>query len=536
MLALALTLVPLAACERDQPTRADRSFAKADERVDRAREAAERARRYLDLWLDRIDPATGLFPREDPARPPRWRPADNAADNYPFMVLATALFDHEALDGTIDQVLADETARTTRFNGLVDEYSIARQSFVFPEIDLDRLLFNSAEYAKDGLLPVTDLLDDSPWSDRLVELTDSIWRTANVETRFGLVPTHSVEVHGELLQVNCRLYWRTGDPRYLELATRIGDHYLLDQHPTRVRDHLQLRDHGNEIVGGLSELYFTVSFVDPVRQEQYRRPFHDLLDDIAEHGRNDDGLLYDWMGTPAGDPGEHAVQLSDNWGYVLNAFHTAYLVDGTRRHEDVVLEALEGVQRLEDYDWEPPRPHDGLADTIESAIMLQSFLDVSGVELWVDDQMDRMWEIEDEQLLSSIDYLHGNVVRTSLMYLFLLTQGTRLDPWPAGVDLAAVTSGESLFVTVEAERAWEGTLVLDGPRHSTIWGLPRNYPRLNAFPEWFVVDPDATYRLTSAASGTVGRRTGGELLTGVPIAIEGGRLHLEITPDGSVDG
>jgi hypothetical protein len=537
VIVLTLALVPLSACGRDTPTRDDRAFAEADGNVDRTREVATRARRYLELWLSRIDAESGLFPRLDVEEEPAlWRPADNAADNYPYLVLTTALFEDDLLTGRMEQLLRDETARTTRLDGLVDEYSIDTRSFAFPDVDLHRILYNSSEYTKDGLVPVTDLLGTSPWSDRLVALTDSIWRHAEFPTRSGLLPTDNLEVHGELLQVACRLYWRTGDSRYLELATRIGDHYLFDQLPTRVMTSLVLDDHGNEIVAGLSELYFTVNRVDPTRHEQYRRPFQLLLDDIAEYGRNEAGLLYLRMGTPAGDPGYHDPALSDTWGYVFNAFFTAYLVDGTPRYREAVIKALEGLQDLGDYEWERRSPHDGLADATEGAIMLQSYAAVPGVEQWIAEQMDRMWDVEDERLISGIDYLHGNVTRTSLMYLLMLTQGVRAQPWSADVGLGAVARGKRLFVTVESDRAWRGTLVFDGKRHSTVWGLPQNYPRINAFPEWFVVEPDATYLLTYVETDVVERRTGRELLAGIPVALDDGRLRLEIAPAGARPG
>jgi hypothetical protein len=533
LLVVALWVAALPACRsHGSATAAEgNAFAAADRRLDRTHEIAVRAHRYLDLWLARIDPETGLLPRESADEmPARWRPADNAADNYPYLVLAAAMFDDELLAGPMEQLLREEVERTTRLDGLVDEYSIAEQSFVFPDIDVNRLLYNTAEYTKDGLTPVTDLLGTSPWSDRLVALTDSIWRHAEFPARSGLLPSENLEVHGELLQVACRLYWRTGDPRYLEYASRIGDHYLLDEHLTRARDELPLRDHGNELIGGLSELYFAVRHADSVRYDQYRRPLHELLDDIAAYGRNDAGLIYDWMGTPAGDPSDHARALSDNWGYVLNAFFTAYLVDGTERYRQVVVDALEGLATTRGYDWEPPRPHDGLADTIEGAIMLDSYVPRGGTNEWISDQIDRMWAIEDERLIAGTDYLHGNVTRTSLMYLLMLTEGARVRPWSPDVAVGAVARRDRLFVAVEADRSWEGTLILDGERHSTIWGLPGNYPRINAFPEWYVVDPDASYRVRYVESNRIERHTGRELLDGIAITADDERLHVEVAP------
>jgi hypothetical protein len=54
---------------------------------------------------------------------------------------------------------------------------------------------------------------------------------------------------------------------------------------------LVLRDHGNEIIPGLAELYATVSKARPEKKKAYHDPIHRMLDNILEHGINDDGFL-----------------------------------------------------------------------------------------------------------------------------------------------------------------------------------------------------------------------------------------------------
>ncbi|MCB1128099.1 MAG: hypothetical protein KDM81_16520, partial [Verrucomicrobiae bacterium] len=100
---------------------------------------------------------------------------------------------------------------------------------------------------------------------------DDIWKHAAVDTPFGKIPTLNFEVNGDLLQGCSRLYWFTGDPKYLDWAIRLGDYYLLgDHHPTRDLDDLRLSDHGCEVVNGLSELYVAVSHVRPAKKAAYR--------------------------------------------------------------------------------------------------------------------------------------------------------------------------------------------------------------------------------------------------------------------------
>ena len=113
----------------------------------------------------------------------------------------------------------------------------------------------------------------------------------------------------------------TRDQRYLEYATRLGDYYLLStHHPTRDFPTLRLRDHGNEVVAGLTELYATLREVQPAKANAYRAPIHEMLDRILAVGRNDDGLFYNVIDPRAGTASDAGI--ADNFGYVLNGYYT----------------------------------------------------------------------------------------------------------------------------------------------------------------------------------------------------------------------
>jgi hypothetical protein len=60
-------------------------------------------------------------------------------------------------------------------------------------------------------------------------------------------------------------------------------------------------------------------------------------------------------------------------------------------------------------------------------------------------------------------------------------------------------------------------LRFDPPRHRLTWKLPRNYPRLNATPEWFVVEPERTYIVTDLTTGGETEHAGVELARGLKI-------------------
>ena len=134
-------------------------------------------------------------------------------------------------------------------------------------------------------------------------------RTASIE-----------EVNGEMLQTLSRVYWMTGDKKYLDWAIRIGDYYLLGERDLTQIDYLRIRDHGCEIIGGLSELYVTTHFADPQKKEEYKQPFYALLDRVLEVGRNEDGLFYNAINPKTGEIADSNIV--DNWGYVFDAYYS----------------------------------------------------------------------------------------------------------------------------------------------------------------------------------------------------------------------
>ena len=130
-------------------------------------------------------------------------------------------------------MLNAETQLTSRLGNLPDTYSFSKKGFWDPKVDLGRIIFGSSEYVKDGLLPLTEWLGPSPWSQRMLKILDDLWIRAPVETAYGNIPSTSQEINGEMLQTLSRVYWMTGQRRYLEWAVRLGDYYLLDvHHPT----------------------------------------------------------------------------------------------------------------------------------------------------------------------------------------------------------------------------------------------------------------------------------------------------------------
>jgi hypothetical protein len=55
-----------------------------------------------------------------------------------------------------------------------------------------------------------------------------------------------------------------------------------------------------------------------------------------------------------------------------------------------------------------------------------------------------------------------------------------------------------LFISLKAEKDWQGKIIFDFPRHQKYLHLPLDYPRINQFPEWFTVEAQKTYQIKSS--------------------------------------
>ncbi|MFV1967273.1 MAG: hypothetical protein ACC628_17735 [Pirellulaceae bacterium] len=512
--------------------RAERAFRQAALNARKANQALFRSRRFIDGWLAHADPRTGLIPRGLTAdRNSFWNAKDAAADNYPFMVITAAITDRPLLEGRLSDMLRTETELTSRIGNLPDDYSFTKQGFLHDEPDLERIIFGSSEYMKDGLISVSEWLGPCPWTDRLKGILDDVWRHAPIETSCGKIPSTSTEVNGEMLQVTCRMYWATGNEKYLEYAQRIGDYYLLgDRHPTRDTNRLRLIAHGGEVVSGLCELYVTCHFAAPRKKKSYQEPLHEMLDRILEVGTNQHGMVYVWV-----DPqtGQHDKRICDTWGYTYNAYYMVYMVDKTARYRDAVLKALGSMNdHYRDYGWEGGS-NDGYADSIESALNLYNREPVPSAAEWMDHEIEYMFRRQQPDGVIEGWHGDGNSARTWLLYALWKTQGLTVEPWRADVRFGAVRDEHGvLCISLMADKPWSGRLVFDTPRHQTFFHLPIDYPRLNQFPEWCVAEDERVYSLRDLNDGTRHELTGRDLQAGVEVNLISGeeiRLSVEET-------
>jgi hypothetical protein len=353
--------------------------------------------------------------------------------------------------------------------------------------------------------------------EMLNDLEPILTKTDTLETLYSERPASVEEVNGNLLQILSRNYWMTGEQKYLDWASKIGDYYMLGKRDLTQIEYLRIRDHGCEIIGGLSELYVTLSFTNPEKKEQYKQPFHQLLDRVLETGVNEDGLFYNAINPKTGAIADSAIV--DNWGYIFDAYYSVWLVDKTEKYRDAVLKGFEKLNsNYRNYAWEG-KSHDGYADALESGINLYNREPVPGLKSWIDSEMQVMFAMQQPDGIIGGWHGDGNFARTAIMYSLWKTMGATIQPWRSDVFLGAEKTENGTYFVLTAAGDWEGKLVFDAPRHKTILHLPIDYPRINQFPEWFTAEEGKEYLVVSSQKNLSGKYTGKHLKEGISVKL-----------------
>jgi hypothetical protein len=488
-----------------------------------ANEGYVRSFKFVEGWLTKVDPVSGLIPTNLTKSIDEWQPHNSAADNYPFMVLTAYLLDRDLYEGEMLEMLKTEKKLTSRVKSLPDTYLFSKQDFKSEELEMGKVIFGTSEYIKDGLIPLNEYIGKSPWQDRMMEMLDDLSEhlvyLENME-EFSYYHAPAEEVNGEMLQTLARVYWMTGEKKYLDWAIRIGDYYLLGERDLSEIDYLRIRDHGCEIIGGLSELYVTLHFANPKKKEQYQPALYKLMDRVLEIGRNEDGLFYNAVNAKTGEIVDKKIV--DNWGYVFDAYYSVWMVDKKEEYRDAVLKGFTNLyEKYRNYKWEG-ESHDGYADALESGINLYNREPVPVLKSWIDSEMQVMFDMQKEDGIIGGWHGDGNFARTAIMYSLWKTQGAHVYPWRSDVIIGAEKSNDEIYVVVTSENDWSGELVFDSQRHKTILNLPIDYPRINQFPEWFTAKADEEYAIVSSQKEISGKYSGKQLLSGISLQLKAG--------------
>lgn len=504
-----------------------------------AQEAFQHAYRFLKAWEKMRDPETGLVPRDPPPSKAYWNPKDAAADLFPFLLLAC-----QYLDKTNEWLWLNALANERKICGPMP-CTISFQPTKVIEEKLNLVIFGASEFAKDGLLPLIERSGRGPWFVRLEEIAQAIIEASPVNTKKGKIPSSNCEVNGNMLQVLSRLYWATQKDEYLQMAEQIAEAYLFDILPNNqflpamywnfdkgepVRSRLRFRDHGSEIIPGLVELYVLEKTQGRSQAALYREPLKKMLDLILVVGRTKDGLWYNDVDVKTHKPLGTAV--IDTWGYILNAYLMFDIAEGTSIYREEIKRTMRAVATYKSFPWEGTSP-DGYADSIESMLYLLAMVDIPEGHQWVDDEIEVMFHMHSQSSFAEKYYLDGNSIRTSLLYAMYKTQGAMIDPWREDLYLGAAydKKKKELYVHLSVENQWKGVLKLDLPRHRMILNLPFEYPRLNATPEWFVVEPQKTYLVVNLNTGKKSSHLGQSLANGLAITMDAKEspLYLKIS-------
>ena len=489
-----------------------------------------RCHRYLHAWMQYRDAASGLIPRNITESSDYWNAKDAAADNYPYMVLTAFFAQHDMMNAEMLDILNAEKKLTSRLRSLPDTWSFSKQGFLQEEIKADEIVFGASEYIKDGLLPLTEWLGQSPWSERMMEMLYDLHKEINVagaiaERGYGKAPRE--EVNGELLQVLSRVYWMTGDESLLSWALSIADFYLLgNQHPTRDLEYLRLRDHGCELIAGLCEIYITTHFAREDKKMAYQQPLYEMLDRLLEVGRNDDGFFYDAVNPVTGEIIEQRI--ADTWGYTLNGFYGVYLIDNKIEYKEAVLKVFSNLHKYKNHNWEGNA--DGYADAIESALNLYNRIRDYAVADWIDSEIQVMWAMQREDGIIEGWHGDGNFARTTIMHNLWKSRGVYAQPWREDLFIGAEMKGDTLFVSIDVEKPWSGKIFFDTQRFERNLNLPMDWPRINQFPEWFVAIEEDSYIFYDVDGKKSLNLQGKDLIHGIDMEVGGEKRFVIFYP------
>jgi len=499
-----------------------------------ATEAQRRSRLVLDRWVPRIDPGTGLLPSDVLPEGHNWAYGDTGSDLYPHLAIAAHLLAPEYEPAFLGVLAAERKLGPD----VPDDVTVPGGQPL--GLNLNDRIFGNAEYAKDGLLPMVDRLGPDPWLGRLVEIADKILAASDTPTRaHGMIPADSTEVNGDALQFLSRVYWATGNRKYLEAANQISRAYLQEQLPMTTylpvnrwdfakkepieRRRFRLSDHGNEILPGLLEWHFAATASGDPEAGADRITIRRMLDRLADKGRSPDGLWMRVIEIPSGKVEQEGF--SDNWGYDSQAFLIQSLVEriapdgdpaiGARYHE-VAAASLAAVAKYRFYPWQSGEM-DGYADAIESAIYILHEIDDPLAARWVDDQIGTLYGFQRPDGSVVERDLDGNFIRSALLNAARLTGGARLAPWSPNLLLGGAQEGGCLTLWAASSQDWQGRLILDQPRHRDFQRMPYDYARLNKWPEWFTADAGTAYRVTDGQGATT--LDGRALVDGLPLSL-----------------
>ena len=141
-----------------------------------------------------------------------------------------------------------------------------------------------------------------------------------------------------------------------------------------------------------------------------------------------------------------------------------------------------------------------------------------------------MWSLQDSSYRESAQqwknsgiiegwYGDGNFARTPIMYCFWKTQGLTISPLRDDIIIGAVYKNNELFILIKSEGEWKGKILFDPKRYKNILKLPIDYPRINQFPQWYIIKPQIQYKVKNFTTNSTIRYEGSFLEKGIFIEL-----------------
>ena len=92
----------------------------------------------------------------------------------------------------MSEMLETETRFTSRLVHFRILIHFQKRDFANKDTVISDIIFGSAEYVKDGLIPLTEWLGPSPWSERMISIVDEAWKHAkskhHTEKLYRMIP------------------------------------------------------------------------------------------------------------------------------------------------------------------------------------------------------------------------------------------------------------------------------------------------------------------------------------------------------------
>jgi hypothetical protein len=103
-----------------------------------------------------------------------------------------------------------------------------------------------------------------------------------------------------------------------------------------------------------------------------------------------------------------------------------------------------------------------------------------------------------------------------------------------GLQLGAAPYRDGICIFLKSDKSYKGRLQFDIPRHRLYMGFKKDWPRMNAVPEWFTVEPDDShrYKVKNVDSHATEFHSGKTLSHGLPVRLEPKKpFRLIVTPE-----